>query len=154
MPIIKDKDFRIAFKQKVKLLGKGAMISATDVTGGVIIKLQVEIYNANDQLLDGVGSGELGPPVTSEHGGKASWLFKPHPDMSYIKWGITAFRSAFNLGRYSVSTKVFDFDGTELAVGRFEAEIPEGKFNDMLIKDGVEVSNSSQFGALGAGLKS
>ena len=72
MPIIKDKDFRIAFKQKVKLLGKGAMISATDVTGGVIIKLQVEIYDANDQLLDGVGSGELGPPVTSEHGGKAS----------------------------------------------------------------------------------
>jgi hypothetical protein len=153
VPIIKDKDFRIAFKQKVELLGKGAMISSTDVTGGVIIKLQVEIYDANDQLLDGVGSGELGPPVTSERGGKASWLFKPHPNTSYIKWGITAFRSAFNLGRYSVTTKVFDFDGKELAVGRFEAEIPEGKINDVLIKDGVEVSVANELVALGEGME-
>lgn len=137
MPITSP-DARIKFKQVAQLGGPTAILTV-EVFGGPIVRLQAAIFDANDKLITGIGTGGLGIPLTSEVDGTARWLFEPPANGSYMKWGIQAIRSAAGLGLYTVSSKVRGPDGEELAVGRFGAKIPDGDASDDVIFDGVNL---------------
>ena len=131
-------DLRINFSRVVSLR-KAAIITA-QVFGPPIIRMQVAIFDDQDRLIGGVGTGQFGPVRTSSADGVARWLFDVPPDAAYIKWGVQAMRSAGGLGgSYSVSGKIWDEQGVELASGRFGSEIPDGAFADDFIYDGVNV---------------
>jgi len=131
-------DARIKFKPgtDVSLPGPTGSLSA-DVFGGPIARLQVAVFDSNDKVLQAVGFGTFGHPLTTEIGGRASWLFEADPKAAYIKWGIQAVRSAASLGSYSVTVKVRDSEGNALATSQFSATIPDGDFADDIVYDGV-----------------
>ncbi len=132
-------DTRIKFTKSITLSGPAGIVTV-DVFGGPIILLQVAIFNAADQIIDGIGFQNFGSPASSEVDGTARWLFSTRPGMSYIKWGVVAIRSAAGLGRYSITGKVRDAAGNELVAGRFSAEIPDGQAIDEIIYDGVNIT--------------
>lgn len=135
-------DARIKFGQTVALPGPTAVVSA-EVFGGPLLALQVAVFDAGDNIIDGVGFEGFGEPLTSELDGTASWLFRPTAQASYIKWGVVAIRNAAGLGRYSITGKVRDAQGTTLAAGRFSGEIPDGELNDGVVYDGVNVGTAA-----------
>lgn len=145
-------DQRIAFKSTVRLEGPTAIVSAA-VFGGPIILLQVAVFDAQDQLLDGVGFDGHGPAITSEQTGTASWLFVPKANASYVKWGVVAMRSAAGLGGFSVTAKVRNSAGDALATGQFSAKIDDGVFSADVIYDGVMLDRSMVKTAMLAGAK-
>ncbi len=136
-------DHRIKFSQTVRLPKAVAIVSAA-VFGGPIIRLQVGVFDKNNNLLTGIGTNGIGQPITSEQGGEASWLFEVPATASYVKWGVQAAPSAAGLRAYSITGKIRSHDGDELAVGRFSAEIPVGATADEFIFDGafVEIDNA------------
>jgi hypothetical protein len=138
-------DARIKFAPgtDISLNGPTGSVSA-DVFGGPIARLQVALFDANDQVLQAVGFGKFGQSLTTEHGGRASWLFQADSKAAYIKWGIQAVRSAANLGSYSVTVKVRDSQGNALATSQFSATIPDGQFADDIIYDGVNFAQGLQ----------
>ena len=144
-------DARIKFTQSVSLQGPSAMVSS-EVFGGPLITMQVAVFDANDNIIDGVGFPGHGEPLTSELDGTVSWLFVPKANAAYIKWGVIALRSAAGLGRYSVSGKVRDAAGNTLVSGRFSGQIPDGEMSDGVVYDGVKVSAATApLGALPKG---
>ena len=134
MPIVIDG--RIKFGATVPLSGSTGSLSV-EVFGGPLARVQAAIFAADDTLLQAVGFGDFGPPLTTENGGRASWLFKVDGRAAYMKWGVQAVRSAANLANYSVTAKVRQADGTPLASGQFSAAIADGQLADDIIYDGV-----------------
>ena len=132
-------DERIAFNKEVGLRGQTGSLSV-DVFGGPLARVQAAIFDANNTLLTGVGFGDFGPPLTTENGGRASWLFHVPPNALYMKWSVQAVRSAAGLGSYSVTAKVRNSAGDAQATGQFSATIPDGEFSDSIIFDGVKFS--------------
>jgi hypothetical protein len=131
-----DVDARIKFKKEIPLPAQSGSISV-EIFGGPLARVQIAIFDAGDNILDGVGFADFGPPLTTEIGGKASWLFESNPNASYVKWGVQAVRSAANLGAYSVTAKVRDSSGNPAATGQFSATIPDGKWAGDIVYDGV-----------------
>lgn len=131
-------DNRIKFTKTVTLAGAASI--TLDVTGGPMAAFQVAIFDAQDQLLNGVGFGALGQVLTTQQGGHTSWPFTVPQSASYIKWGIQAFRSAANLGTYNAVGNVCDSGGNVLATGSFIAMIPDNTFQDDIVYDGVNLA--------------
>lgn len=109
-----------------------------EVFGGPLARVSAAIFSAQDKLLFAVGFDEHGASLTTENGGKASWLFPLPPEAAYIKWSVQAFRSAGNLSNYSVTAKVRAPDGTALVSGQFDALIPDSQTADQPILDGAD----------------
>jgi hypothetical protein len=132
-------DQRIKFSKTVTLRGATASVNA-DISGGPIALLQVAVFDSNNQIVDGIGFEDFGPPASSEGNGTATWQFSPKATASYLKWGVIALRSAAGLGNYQVTGSMRDADGSPLASGTFSARIPDGKLSDDIVYDGVFVS--------------
>jgi hypothetical protein len=131
-------DNRIKFTKTINLAG---MASVTlDITGGPAAAFQVAIFDANDQLLNGVGFGNFGSVLTTEKGGHASWVFTVPQNASYMKWGVQAYLSAAALTSYTADVNVCDPNGNALATGSFTASIPANAFQDDIVYDGVNLA--------------
>lgn len=142
------RDDRISFKTTVPL-GHASVLTAK-VVKGVIISVQVAIFNKADQQIGGVGVPGLGPVLTSEVDGTVRWVFEPPMDAHYIKWGIRPFRSAGD-GSYAVSYTVQDAGGPALVTGGFEGKIPTSDQVDDIVFDGVFVSVAPSIAGVPAG---
>ena len=134
MPITTDARIKFGSGTDIALSGLTGSISC-EIFGGPIARFQVAIFDANDKVLQQVGSS--GPPLTTVDGGRASWLFQIDPNASYIKWGVQAVRSAGSLGNYSVTVKVRNSAGDAEATSQFAAVIADGQFADSTFYDGV-----------------
>jgi hypothetical protein len=132
-------DARIRFGQSIQLKGPSAIVSV-EIFGGPIAAVQVAVFDSQDKVLEGVGFGNFGEPLTTEADGSANWLFKPVAQAAYVKWGVLALRSAAGLGNYSVTGKVRDQNGDTVVEGRFNGAIPDGALNDKLVFDGVKLT--------------
>lgn len=132
-------DGRIKFGSTIMLSGQTGSLSV-EVFGGPLARVQAAVFDANDTVIQGIGFDGNGPPVTTENGGRANWLFQIDPRASYIKWGVQAVRSAGNLGDYSVTAKVRQTNGEALATGQYSAAIAAGQFADDIIYDGVNLA--------------
>lgn len=142
MPIITDG--RIKFtRPAVFPPGETTGTLSVEVFGGPLARVSAAIFSKQDVILKAVGFGGYGPSLTTENGGKASWLFELHPDAAYIKWSVQAIRSAANIVNYSVTAKVRSADGTPLVWGQFDAVIPDGKPDDTPIFDGADLLQTS-----------
>ena len=138
MPLLVDG--RIKFSAPARFPeGSSTGTLSVEVFGGALARVQVAVFSASDQVLQAVGFDPFGPPLTTENGGKVGWLFNLQAEAAYIKWGVQAVRSAGNLSNYSVTAKVRSADGTPVASGQFSAAIPDGKFADDIIYDGVDL---------------
>jgi hypothetical protein len=137
MPI-SEIDSRIKFNpdKTISLQGQVGSLSV-EVFGGPLARVQAAIFADDNSLLTGVGFGDFGLPLTTEVGGRASWLFQAPKNASFMKWSVQAVRSAAGLGNYSVTAKVRDANGDALQVSQFNAAIPDGAFSDNVIFDGV-----------------
>jgi hypothetical protein len=133
-------DNRIKFGATVALIGATGSLSV-EIFGGALARVQATIFAADDSVLQAIGYGDFGPPLTTEVGGRASWLFQVATNASYMKWSVQAVRSAANLGDYSVTSKVRNADGDALATGQFSASIATGQFADDIIYDGVNFAS-------------
>lgn len=142
-------DSRIKFQKTITLPGPTASISL-QIFGGPLARFQVAVFDANDKVLQAIGFGPHGFPLTTENGGQTSWLFEPVLNAAYMKWGVQAVRSAANLGMYSVTVKVRDPDGNPIVTSQFSAAIPDGEFADDIIYDGVNLQQVAPAMPIGA----
>ena len=137
-------DNRIKFTKTINLTG---MASVTlDITGGPAAAFQVAIFDAKDQLLNGVGFGSFGSVLTTEKGGHVGWVFTVPQNASYMKWGVQAFLSAAALTGYTAEVNVCDPNGSALATGTFTASIPANAFQDDIVYDGVNLAQVTAAG--------
>lgn len=136
-------DGRMKFQTTVPLQPGATGSLAVEVFGGPLARVQAAVFAADDSVLQGVGFDNFGPPLTTEFGGKANWLFKADARAAYIKWGVQAVRSAANLGSYSVTAKVRQADGGIVSSGQFSAQITDGQFADDIIYDGVNLATAA-----------
>lgn len=132
-------DGRIKFGSNIMLSGQTGSLTV-EVFGGPLARIQAAVFAADDTVIQAVGFGGNGAPLTTENGGRASWLFQIDSRAAYIKWGVQAVRSAGNLGDYSVTSKVRQLNGDALAIGQFSASIAAGQFADDIIYDGVNLA--------------
>ena len=129
-------DNRYNFRSPIRLSGSCSI--TLDIVGGPLGHLQVAIFDANDQLLNGVGTGSFGPGLTTENGGHVGWVFTVPQNVSYIKWGVQAVRSAPTLS-YTATVNVCTSDGTVAAQGIIGSTIPNDASNDDIFYDGTFV---------------
>lgn len=140
MPI--DIDGRIKFERSAVIPAGSTGSLAVEVFGGPLARVQAAVFSADGTPLQGVGFDGFGPPLTTEIGGKATWLFLVPPNAAYLKWSVQAVRSAANLGSYSVTSKVRAANGDICAAGQFSAQIAAGQFADDIVYDGVDLSTT------------
>ena len=135
-------DGRIKFGSTITLPDQTGSLTV-DIFGGPLARVQAAVFDANDKPIQAVGFDGFGPPLTTEIGGRASWLFQADPRASYVKWAVQAVRSGGNLGNYSVTAKIRQASGDALVTGQFSAAIAEGVIADDIIADGVNLAPAS-----------
>lgn len=131
-------DARIKFQSSIHVRDASGSLSV-EVFGGPLARVQIALFNARDEAIQGIGFGNFGQPLTTEQAGKVNWLFNMNSDAAYIKWGVQAVRSANNLGDYSVTAKVREANGNVLATSQFSASIADGSWADDIVYDGISI---------------
>ena len=77
-------DGRIKFGSTITLPDQTGSLTV-DIFGGPLARVQAAVFDANDKPIQAVGFDGFGPPLTTEIGGRASWLFQADPRASYVK---------------------------------------------------------------------